>query len=154
MVEVGDRVLVESEKVGAVTRSGVVTDVDGRLITVRWTPDRRRCLYQAPVACRSHAMSRKPTRLAAPERLPLGPGWTHRAERQIRSLVLRVDLIGSRRIWAAHVGCLVGPDGSRRLQTDRLDDQRDDQGPSGRLVGVGTAAACGPGPSRSAGCAE
>jgi len=27
---------VESEKVGAVTRSGVVTDVDGRLITVRW----------------------------------------------------------------------------------------------------------------------
>jgi hypothetical protein len=36
MVEVGDRVLVESEKVGAVTRSGVVTDVDGRLITVRW----------------------------------------------------------------------------------------------------------------------
>jgi hypothetical protein len=36
MVEVGDWVLVESEKVGAVTRSGVVTDVDGRLITVRW----------------------------------------------------------------------------------------------------------------------
>ena len=36
MVEVGDRVLVESEKVGAVTRSGVVTDVDGRLITVQW----------------------------------------------------------------------------------------------------------------------
>ena len=36
MVEIGDRVLVESEKVGAVTRSGVVTDVDGRLITVRW----------------------------------------------------------------------------------------------------------------------
>jgi Domain of unknown function (DUF1918) len=36
MVEVGDRVLVESEKVGAATRSGVVTAVDGRLITVRW----------------------------------------------------------------------------------------------------------------------
>ena len=36
MVEVGDRVLVESEKVGAVTRSGVVTEVDGRLITVHW----------------------------------------------------------------------------------------------------------------------
>jgi hypothetical protein len=36
MVEVGDRVLVESEKVGTVTRSGVVTEVDGRLITVRW----------------------------------------------------------------------------------------------------------------------
>jgi hypothetical protein len=36
MVEVGDRVLVESEKVGMVTRSGVVMGVDGRLITVRW----------------------------------------------------------------------------------------------------------------------
>jgi hypothetical protein len=39
MVEVGDRVLVESEKVGSVTRSGVVTAVDGRLITVRWDAD-------------------------------------------------------------------------------------------------------------------
>jgi Domain of unknown function (DUF1918) len=36
MVEVGDRVLVENEKVGAVTRSGVVTAVEDRLITVRW----------------------------------------------------------------------------------------------------------------------
>jgi hypothetical protein len=36
MVEVGDRVRVESEKVGVVTRSGVVTEVDGRLITVHW----------------------------------------------------------------------------------------------------------------------
>lgn len=36
MVEVGDRVSVESEKVGSATRSGVVTAVDGRLITVRW----------------------------------------------------------------------------------------------------------------------
>ena len=38
MVEVGDRVLVESEKVGMVTRSGVVMAVEGRLITVRWDP--------------------------------------------------------------------------------------------------------------------
>jgi hypothetical protein len=36
MVEVGDRVLVESEKVGILTRSGVVTAVEGRLITVLW----------------------------------------------------------------------------------------------------------------------
>jgi len=36
MVEVGDRVLVESVKVGVGTRSGLVTSVDGRLITVRW----------------------------------------------------------------------------------------------------------------------
>jgi hypothetical protein len=36
MVEVGDQVLVESEKVGSAVRSGVVTAVDDRLITVRW----------------------------------------------------------------------------------------------------------------------
>src|SRR5215211_8911341 len=47
--------------------------------------------------------------------------------RQIRSLVLYVGLVGFRRIWPAHVGCLVGPDGSRRIPSDRLDDQTDDQ---------------------------
>jgi hypothetical protein len=54
MVEVGDRVLVESEKVGSATRSGVVTAVEDRLITVRWTlarsrsfPKRRVSAYQA-----------------------------------------------------------------------------------------------------------
>jgi hypothetical protein len=36
MVEIGDLVLVESEKVGTATRSGVVTAVDGPLITVKW----------------------------------------------------------------------------------------------------------------------
>jgi hypothetical protein len=36
MVEVGDRVVVESEKVGTLTRSGVVMAVEGPLITVRW----------------------------------------------------------------------------------------------------------------------
>jgi hypothetical protein len=41
--------------------------------------------------------------------------------------VLSVDLVGSRRIWPAHVECLVDLDGSRRIQTDRLDDQTDDQ---------------------------
>jgi hypothetical protein len=46
---------------------------------------------------------------------------------QIRSLVLRVDLGGSRRILPAHVGGLVAPDGSRRVLSDRLDDQTDDQ---------------------------
>jgi hypothetical protein len=63
--------------------------------------------------------------------------------RQIRSLVLCVDLVGSSRIWPAHVGCLVGPDGSRRILSDRLDDQTDDQAPwslprhSRRHVGPG-----------------
>jgi hypothetical protein len=35
--------------------------------------------------------------------------------RQLRSLVLRVDLVGSRPICPAQVGCLVGPDGSRPI---------------------------------------
>src|SRR5215217_7408722 len=48
----------------------------------------------------------------------------------ITSRMLRVDLDGSRRIEPAHVGCVVGPDGSRRIQKDRLDDQMDDQGAS------------------------
>jgi hypothetical protein len=63
--------------------------------------------------------------------------------RQIRSLVLCVDLVGSRPIWAAQVGCLVDPDGSRTVPSDRLDDQTDDQAPrslprhSRRHVGPG-----------------
>ncbi len=36
MVDVGNRVQIESEKVGSVTRTGTVTGVDGRMITVRW----------------------------------------------------------------------------------------------------------------------
>jgi hypothetical protein len=36
MVDVGNRVQIESEKVGSVTRTGTVTRVDGRMITVRW----------------------------------------------------------------------------------------------------------------------
>jgi hypothetical protein len=47
--------------------------------------------------------------------------------RQIRSLVLCVDLVRSRQIWAAHLGCPVDPDRSSRVPPDRLDDQRDDQ---------------------------
>jgi hypothetical protein len=60
---------------------------------------------------------------------------------QIRSLVLCVDLVGSRRIWPAHVARLVDLVGSRRIPSDRLDDQRDDHVPSdretdGTLVGL------------------
>jgi hypothetical protein len=43
--------------------------------------------------------------------------------RQIRSLVLGVGLVRSRRIWPAHVGCLVDLVCSRRVPSDRLDDQ-------------------------------
>src|SRR5829696_1601279 len=47
--------------------------------------------------------------------------------RQIRSLVLCVDLVGSRWIWPAHVGWVVDLVGSRPVPSDRLDDQTDDQ---------------------------
>jgi hypothetical protein len=47
--------------------------------------------------------------------------------RQIRSLLLYVGLVGSSRIWAAHVGGVVDLDRSRRVPSDRLDDQTDDQ---------------------------
>jgi hypothetical protein len=53
----------------------------------------------------------------------------------ITSRMLGVDLDGSRRIWPAHVGWLVDPDDSRWIQTDRLDDQRDDQEPSAYRTG-------------------
>jgi hypothetical protein len=44
--------------------------------------------------------------------------------------MLGVDPLGSRRIEAAHVACLVDPDGSRRIQKDRLDEHWDDQSAS------------------------
>jgi len=40
------------------------------------------------------------------------------------SRMFGVDPDGSRRIDPAHVGGLFGPDGSRRVQEDRLDDHR------------------------------
>ena len=36
MVDVGDRIVVESEKVGSAARRGEVVAVAGRLLTVRW----------------------------------------------------------------------------------------------------------------------
>jgi hypothetical protein len=49
--------------------------------------------------------------------------------------VLYVDLVGSRPIWPAHVGGLVDLVGSRRVPSDRLDDQADNQaGQAARLV--------------------
>lgn len=36
MVQVGDQVVLESEKVGQPTQTGVVTGTEGRLLHVRW----------------------------------------------------------------------------------------------------------------------
>src|SRR5215216_5848093 len=62
----------------------------------------------------------------------LSPRRIRTLDLPITSRMLGVDLDGSGRIEPAHVGCTVGPDGSRRIQKDRLDDQMDDQGPSDR----------------------
>ena len=59
MVAVGDRVVVESEKVGTLTRSGVVMAVEGRLITVRWDSGVQSVFIPAPDRCESPATSRQ-----------------------------------------------------------------------------------------------
>jgi hypothetical protein len=79
---------------------------------------------------------RRSTESSDPVTGPLSCGLLARREgfeppnRQIRRLVLCVDLVGSRGIWPAHVGWVVDLVGSRRVPSDRLDDQTDDQGPS------------------------
>ncbi|HEY8202577.1 MAG TPA: DUF1918 domain-containing protein [Actinomycetota bacterium] len=40
MVKVGDRIEIESEKVGQPPRGGVVTGLKGHLITIRWEDGR------------------------------------------------------------------------------------------------------------------
>jgi hypothetical protein len=40
MAEVGDRVVIESEKVGVEPRAGVITAVEGTIIHVRWDSGR------------------------------------------------------------------------------------------------------------------
>jgi cell volume regulation protein A len=53
------------------------------------------------------------------------PAWNVivQSNHQIRRLVLCVDLAASTRICPAQVGCLVDPGGSRKIPSDRLDDQ-------------------------------
>jgi hypothetical protein len=72
-----------------------------------------------------------PLRSQQRQKCPLSCGFGARGG--IRTLdllitrqMLSVEQDGPGRILAAHVGCAVGPDGSRRTQKDRLDDHRDD----------------------------
>ena len=37
MVEIGDQIVVESQKVGESPRTGIVTDVVGSLIKIKWS---------------------------------------------------------------------------------------------------------------------
>src|SRR5215218_971162 len=76
--------------------------------------------WQGQVEQGSHARQ-PPTVQGVLVRVPSGPETVciHAARadpnRQILSLVLCVDLVDSRRVWPAQVGCLVDPDGSRRI---------------------------------------
>ena len=40
MVEIGDRVLIESEKLGVEPRAGVITAIEGTIVHVRWDSGR------------------------------------------------------------------------------------------------------------------
>jgi hypothetical protein len=76
--------------------------------------------------CASSTPHSRPCRNGLSPGGPEGPWGEHR-NLPITSRMLGVDPGGTRRIQPAHVGCLVSPDGSRRIQKDRVDDHRDDQ---------------------------
>ena len=84
-----------------------------------------------PTARRRPAMARSAWQsfscLIASDLLFCAPRGIRTPNRQIRSLVLYVDLVDSRRIWPAQVGRPVDLVGSRRVPSDRLDNQPDDQ---------------------------
>jgi hypothetical protein len=48
MPEVGDRVRVESTKVGQAPRDGVVTDVVGRLLRIKWSTGEESTVVPGP----------------------------------------------------------------------------------------------------------
>jgi hypothetical protein len=86
------------------------------------------CSTRTPIGCRRRTSARPAGTCSPGERCARSLTSSPRSpNRQIRSLALSVGLVGSGRILPAHVGCLVDPDGSRRVPSDRLDDQRDDQ---------------------------
>jgi Domain of unknown function (DUF1918) len=101
MVEVGDRVLVESEKVGSVTRSGVVTAVEDRLITVRWDSGSESVFV--PGAGSLRVTGHEPPAGEADALVP--PGWMRKAREQRPGAAAdagaRAHLAGPRRISTA-----------------------------------------------------
>jgi hypothetical protein len=114
----------------------------GRISRPRFRPLRCRMAsgtWLADALCRADHRPGRSARSKQGNRFgPLTCGFGARGRIRIDDLPLTsrmfgVSLDGSRRIQAAHVGCAVGPDGSRRIQKDRLDDHRDDQGASDRM---------------------
>ena len=64
MVEVGARIEVESEKVGAPPKTGVVTGINGPLIQVRWDDGRETSFVPAAGSMRVVPTRRSGTRKA------------------------------------------------------------------------------------------
>jgi uncharacterized protein DUF1918 len=64
MVDVGARIEVESEKVGAPPKTGVVTGINGPLIQVRWDDGRETSFVPAAGSMRVVPTGRSGTRKA------------------------------------------------------------------------------------------
>ncbi len=83
MVEIGDRVQLASRKVGQEPRTGVVTEVTGRAITVRWSSGQESRLVPGPgaltvvgrrtVAPRAKKKANSAPKGAAPAKKKAGP---------------------------------------------------------------------------------
>jgi hypothetical protein len=91
-------------------------------------PDRRRSRFPYGAANGQQPRTKRPTAT----RWRPGDGAKRVPGLPITRRMLGVDLERSTRIWPAHVGWPVCPDGSRRIQKDRLDDHWDGQGSSDR----------------------
>jgi hypothetical protein len=61
MVKVGDRIEIESERVGQPPRPGLVTGVKGHLITIRWEDGRESSLMPQAGSLRIVAASEEAT---------------------------------------------------------------------------------------------
>jgi hypothetical protein len=61
MPEVGDRVVVESRKIGQAERDGVVTGVAGRLLTVKWATGEESTFVPGPGSMRVVGKMREAT---------------------------------------------------------------------------------------------
>jgi len=59
MADVGDRIVVESEKVGTPPRRGEVTSVSGHMVTVRWDTGEQSTFVPSAGSLRVEASPRK-----------------------------------------------------------------------------------------------
>jgi hypothetical protein len=101
--------------------------IGGRAMLIAVAAALTPCGPTRPARCYDPGRPRDQRCAYGPSSLTYGPYRNARAlDLPITSRMLGIYLDGSRRIEPAHVGCLVGPDGSKRVLSNRLDDQTDD----------------------------